>query len=92
MSIQTLPGLILELTDGRERCSVYENLFETSDILSDTYMLSGRQSPELGGHSVYNRVFFQCFSRTFCPTFSPKTSDMVFKTSDMSGCPTTFHA
>ena len=34
---------------------------------------------------------FRCFHRTLCPTFSPKTSDMVCKMSDMSGCPTTFH-
>ena len=33
----------------------------------------------------------RCFHRTLCPTLLWKTSDMVFKMSDMSGCPTTFH-
>ena len=28
--------------------------------------------------------------RTLCPTFCNKTSDIEAKTSDMSGCPTTF--
>ena len=34
--------------------------------------------------------FFSDFYWTSCPRFEKETSDMVFKTLDMSGSPTTF--
>ena len=63
-----------------DNSSVYEKYFEASDILYTT-------------SDILNIInyYFILFPRTSCPTFWHKTSDMEVKTSDMSGCPTTFH-
>ena len=46
-----------------------------------------------GGHLAYLLCVFSVFLSDIMSDVlrENKTSDMVFKTSDMSGCPTTFH-